>query len=136
PHPSLDAGIYCRPEEPLLCGDQGRRHLRSAAVAAGNIHDQGLAREVGHINPDHHGGAEPNEGNQLRFQEFVGRPLENYSGMFPCFLGGFLSRLVSSIASAWINFLRVSRGWITASTNPRSATAYGLAKRSRNSSIF
>ncbi len=26
--------------------------------------------------------------------------------------GGFLSRFVSSISSAWISFLRVSRGWI------------------------
>ncbi len=41
---------------------------------------------------------------------------KNYSGIFPCFLGGFLSRLVCSISSASINFLRVSRGWITAST--------------------
>src|SRR6185437_7539157 len=33
-----------------------------------------------------------------------------HSGIFPCFLGGFLSRLVCSISSAWISFLRVSRG--------------------------
>src|SRR5271157_928241 len=59
-----------------------------------------------------------------------------YSGIFPCFFGGLLSRFVSSMASAWISFLRVSRGWITASTKPRSETTYGLAKRSRNSSIF
>ena len=45
-----------------------------------------------------------------------------YNGIFPCFLGGFLSRLISSIASAWISFFRVSRGWMTASTKPRSAT--------------
>jgi plasmid stabilization system protein ParE len=44
-----------------------------------------------------------------------------YSGMLPCFFGGFLSRFVSSISRAWISFLRVSRGWITASTKPRSA---------------
>jgi hypothetical protein len=59
-----------------------------------------------------------------------------YSGIFPCFFGGFLSRLFSSMASAWISFFRVSRGWMMASTNPRSAATYGLAKRSRNSSIF
>ena len=32
------------------------------------------------------------------------------------FIAGFLSRLVSSISSAWISFLRVSWGWMTAST--------------------
>jgi|ERR1039458_5924637 hypothetical protein len=47
--------------------------------------------------------------------------LKPYNGMFPCFFGGFLSRLVCSISSAWISFLRVSLGWITASRNPRSA---------------
>jgi len=47
--------------------------------------------------------------------------ITGYSGIFPCFLGGFLSRLVPSISSAWISLLRVSRGWMTASTNPRSA---------------
>jgi hypothetical protein len=36
--------------------------------------------------------------------------------MLPCFFGGFLSRLVSSISSAWISFLRVSWGWMTAAT--------------------
>ena len=39
-----------------------------------------------------------------------------HSGMFPCFFGGFRSRLPSSISSAEISFLRVSRGRITAST--------------------
>ncbi len=48
-------------------------------------------------------------------------PRMNYSGIFPCFFGGFLSRFVSSISKARINFPRVSRGRITASTNPRSA---------------
>src|SRR6202008_919967 len=36
-----------------------------------------------------------------------------HNGMFPCFFGGFLSRFVSSMASAWISFFRVSRGWVT-----------------------
>lgn len=44
-----------------------------------------------------------------------------YSGMLPCFFGGFLSRLPSKISSAWIKRLRVSCGRITASTYPRSA---------------
>jgi hypothetical protein len=47
--------------------------------------------------------------------------LISYSGIFPCFFGGFLSRFVSSISSAWISFLRVSCGRITESTYPRSA---------------
>lgn len=41
---------------------------------------------------------------------------ESYSGIFPCFFGGFLSRLVWSISRASISRLRVSDGWITAST--------------------
>jgi hypothetical protein len=44
-----------------------------------------------------------------------------HSGIFPCFLGGFLSRLPSSISSAAIRRRRVSCGKITASTYPRSA---------------
>src|SRR5258708_5973851 len=39
-----------------------------------------------------------------------------YSGMFPCFFGGFFSRLVCYISRASINPLRVSLGWMTAST--------------------
>src|SRR5271165_4593076 len=39
-----------------------------------------------------------------------------HSGMLPCFLGGFLSRLPSSISSAAIKRRRVSCGRITAST--------------------
>src|SRR5260370_881730 len=67
-----------------------------------------------------------------------GRPphTSHYSGIFPCFFAGFLSRFVPSISSAWISFLRVSLGTMTESTNPRSAATYGFAKRSRNSSIF
>ena len=44
-----------------------------------------------------------------------------YSGMFPCFFGGFRSRLVSSAASAAMSFLRVCLGSITSSMNPRCA---------------
>ena len=39
-----------------------------------------------------------------------------HRGIFPCFFGGFLSRLPSSISSAAINSRRVSCGKITAST--------------------
>jgi hypothetical protein len=56
--------------------------------------------------------------------------------MLPCFLGGFLSRLVSSAASAVINLPRVSRGAITWSMNPCSAAMYGLANFSRYSAIL
>ena len=38
-----------------------------------------------------------------------------HSGMFPCFFGGFWSRLVPRISSAWMSFLRVSRGSMTSS---------------------
>src|ERR1041385_558985 len=44
-----------------------------------------------------------------------------YNGIFPCFFGGFLSRLVRSIRSASMSRGRVSRGSITSSTNPRAA---------------
>src|SRR4029079_12449253 len=44
-----------------------------------------------------------------------------HRGMFPCFLGGFLSRFVSSVARAVINFARVSRGRMISSIKPRSA---------------
>ena len=56
--------------------------------------------------------------------------------MLPCFLGGFLSRLLSRLASAVISLRRVSRGWMTSSTKPRSAAMYGLANFSRNSATF
>src|SRR5258708_9599026 len=51
---------------------------------------------------------------------FVGTA-NGHSGIFPCFFGGFFSRFVPSIPSARISFFRVSRGWMTASTKPRSA---------------
>ena len=41
--------------------------------------------------------------------------LEAHSGMFPCFLGGFVSRLVDSISRDWMIRGRVSSGWITSS---------------------
>ena len=45
----------------------------------------------------------------------------NHSGIFPCFLGGMVSRLVSSMRRAAINLGRVSCGSMMASTQPRSA---------------
>ena len=44
-----------------------------------------------------------------------------HRGMFPCFFGGFLSRLPRAISSPATIFLRVWRGSITSSTKPRSA---------------
>src|SRR5207249_2128619 len=44
-----------------------------------------------------------------------------YRGMLPCFLGGFLSRFVSSVASASIRRGRVSRGSMMSSRYPRAA---------------
>ena len=53
-----------------------------------------------------------------------------HSGMLPCFFGGFVSRLSASISNAAMSRGRVSDGWMTSSTYPRAAAAYGLAKRS------
>jgi hypothetical protein len=44
-----------------------------------------------------------------------------HSGMFPCFLGGSVSRLFASTRSALITWIRVCDGGMTASTKPRSA---------------
>ena len=44
-----------------------------------------------------------------------------HNGMLPCFFGGLRSRLLSRFRSAAMSFLRVSRGRITSSTNPRLA---------------
>ncbi len=41
--------------------------------------------------------------------------MRNYNGMFPCFFGGFVSRLFCNISSAAISFGRVSCGSITSS---------------------
>ena len=66
-------------------------------------------------------------------QQHQRRPENLHSGIFPCFLGGFLSRLFSSAASAVINLSRVSLGSITASMKPRFAAMYGFANLSRYS---
>ena len=44
-----------------------------------------------------------------------------HSGMFPCFLGGSVSRLLASTRSALVTCTRVCEGGMTASTYPRSA---------------
>jgi hypothetical protein len=41
--------------------------------------------------------------------------------MFPCFLGGSVSRLVFSARKALVTFIRVFDGEITVSMYPRSA---------------
>ncbi len=38
-----------------------------------------------------------------------------YSGMLPCFLGGFRSRLPSRLRRAAMSLGRVARGWMTSS---------------------
>src|SRR5207248_7435528 len=58
------------------------------------------------------------------------------SGIFPCFFGGFLSRLFSRLRSAVISLRRVSRGWMTSSMNPRPAAIYGFANFARNSATL
>ena len=44
-----------------------------------------------------------------------------HNGMFPCFLGGSVWRLLASTRSALVTWMRVWDGGITASTYPRSA---------------
>jgi hypothetical protein len=39
-----------------------------------------------------------------------------YNGMLPCFFGGFVSRLLRSMAKAVISFRRVKRGSMISST--------------------
>src|SRR5690606_8820623 len=56
-----------------------------------------------------------------------------HSGMFPCFLAGRVSRLVRRARRARATWMRVSEGSMTASTQPRSAAAYGVANFSSNS---
>lgn len=53
--------------------------------------------------------------------EKVLRPPTLYKGMFPCFLGGFLSRFVLVISRPAMIRRRVCRGSITSSMKPRSA---------------
>src|SRR3989442_5470860 len=47
------------------------------------------------------------------------------SGILPCFFGGVLSRLVSSVARPLINFARVWLGRMISSMKPRCAATYG-----------
>ncbi len=63
----------------------------------------------------------------------LARAVTSYSGMFPCFLGGFLSRLLPQLASAAMSLARVMRGWMISSMKPRDAAMNGLASFSRNS---
>ncbi len=66
------------------------------------------------------------------FTRFHARSLPNgYSGMLPCFFGGFRSALFSSISSARTIFDRVCRGSITSSKKPRPAGMYGFANFER-----
>src|SRR5688572_20568669 len=62
-------------------------------------------------------------------------PAGGHSGILPCFLGGFLSRLFSQLASAAMSLARVIRGRMTSSTYPREAATKGLASFSRNSCV-
>src|SRR5207247_366280 len=51
-----------------------------------------------------------------------------HSGMFPCFLGGSVSRLVRRIRSACTTYRRGYDGGVTESTYPRSGATYGWAR--------
>lgn len=60
----------------------------------------------------------------------TGRLVSAHSGMFPCFLGGSVWRLLRSARSARTTFIRVFDGEITVSMYPRSAATYGFASSS------
>src|SRR6267378_8652831 len=57
----------------------------------------------------------------------------NQSGMFPCFLGGRVSRFVRSTVKASMTRGLVTLGSITSSRYPMRAAMYGFANRSRYS---
>ena len=73
------------------------------------------------------GGGPGGEHCDQRGQLGIGRPAADHpehrsarlalahSGMFPCFFGGSVSRLVRSIRSAWTTYRRVYDGGITES---------------------
>ncbi len=50
-----------------------------------------------------------------------------HSGMFPCFLGGWVARLVRIARRALMTTTRVAAGSITPSSSPRSAARNGDA---------
>lgn len=68
------------------------------------------------------GGGSRFAGTSLKFNKFSlfmlfpYSPISSYKGIFPCFLRGLTSRLVSSERKAAINFARVSAGSMTEST--------------------
>ena len=92
----------------------------------GEPHVQGrpvLFREDGHrANPHLAAGADHAHRDLAAVgDEDLAERAHAHRGMFPCFLGGFLSRLPRAISSPATIFFRVWRGSITSSTKPRSA---------------
>ena len=55
-------------KHPYLRRDRQGRQLRSEQSSAGNLHDQSVAREAGHVDADDDDRRERNEGDQLRVQ--------------------------------------------------------------------
>ena len=92
------------------------RLVRAADVERGavgvGVDGDGLDAEVVRRANDAHGDLAAVRDEELA--DGAGGVLD-HSGMFPCFFGGFLSRLVSSSASALISRGRVRRGSITSS---------------------
>ena len=76
---------------------EDRRDRRDLVVGRGSAEDPRALRGVGH------------------------------RGMFPCFFGGMLARLVRRARNALITVMRVEEGSMTPSSSPRSAARNGLA---------
>ncbi len=80
-------------------------------VAGGDDGDERrelFGREVALDDPEH--------GLPNRFERLIGWGVVAHRGMFPCFLGGRVWRLVRSIRSDLMTSARVSFGSMTAST--------------------
>ncbi len=116
------AGKAAGPPGPRTRGEDGaepaprRRPLRARLLRRGS---GGCSRHP----LQHHGQCGDLLGRGIALHEEQGSAVLvlAHSGMFPCFFGGRLSRLVRSSRRARMISVRVSCGWITASTYPRSA---------------
>ena len=117
-------GLLCSLDDPVHAEVTVRgRRVADAEGLVGELDVQGGAVRLGEdgrrfdahfpARADHPDGDLSAVGDQY-FSDHV----PSYSGMFPCFLGGFASRLFFSISSAEMIRGRVSWGWITSSIYP------------------
>ena len=92
-------------------GDDPDVYLRGVSGGFGGVHRVDKRRDNGN-----------DAGGVIR-----GRGMAAHSGMFPCFLGGRLARLVRRARSALTTATRVAAGSMTPSSSPRSAARNGDA---------